>query len=452
LGAEIREECGVFGIYAPGQDVAKLTYWGLFALQHRGQESAGIAVSDGREIKLHKGMGMVAEVFSEEKLNELSGFIASGHVRYSTTGGSVPLNAQPLVFNYKQGSIALGHNGNLANVAELKKNLLARGAIFQTTTDSEVIINVIAQYAQTDLVEGILKAMVDLKGAYSLVIMTETQLIGVRDPWGFRPLVLGQFKGGYVLASESAALDTIGAELIRDVEPGEIVVIDMDGLKSFKFMQGIKPSFCIFEYIYFARPDSIINGYHVNTVRRKMGQVLAKEYPVEADLVVPVPDSGTAAARGYAEASGIPLEEGLMKNRYAGRTFIRPSQKEREIGVRLKLNPIREVLKGKKIVVIDDSVVRGTTSKQIIELLKEAGAREIHLLLSSPPFIRSCYYGIDISNEDELIAAKLNLEETKNYLGADGLYYLSLEGLLGIFKNRDFCLACFNGDYPVPIT
>ncbi|GAV23945.1 amidophosphoribosyltransferase [Carboxydothermus pertinax] len=451
MGAEIREECGVFGIYAPGYDVARLTYWGLFALQHRGQESAGIAVGDGKDIKLHKGMGLVAEVFSEEKLNELKGFVASGHVRYSTTGASVPINAQPLVFHYKLGKIALGHNGNLANVLELKKNLLSRGAIFQTTTDSEVILNVIAQYAQTDLVEGILKAMVDLKGAYSLVIMTENQLIGVRDPWGFRPLVLGRFKNGYVLASESAALDTIGAEFIRDVEPGEIIVIDEKGLKNYKFLQGMRHSFCIFEFIYFARPDSIINGYHVNTVRRKMGQVLAKEYPVKADLVVPVPDSGTAAARGYAEASGIPLEEGLMKNRYAGRTFIRPSQREREIGVKLKLNPIREVLKGKKIVVIDDSIVRGTTSKQIIELLRDAGAKEIHLLLSSPPFIRSCYYGIDISREDELIAAKYTLEEIKNYIGADGLYYLSLEGLLGIFKEREFCLACFTGDYPVPI-
>jgi amidophosphoribosyltransferase len=453
---KLKEKCGIFGIYAPGEDVGSLTYYGLYALQHRGQESAGIAVADGHKITLYKGMGLVPEVFSGQQFESFHGHLAIGHVRYSTTGASQPINAQPLVFRYSGGMIGLAHNGNLTNVNELQNSLASTGSIFQTTTDSEVIVNLIARYSQTGLVNAIRKCMISLAGAYSLVILTEDKLIAIRDPRGFRPLCIGLLgnEQGYVVASESCALDTVGAHFIRDVNPGEIVIIDKDGLTSIQGQQVERTAYCIFEYVYFARPDSYLDGFHVNQVRRLMGRRLAQEYPVKADLVIPVPDSGVSAARGYAESSGIPYEEGLMKNRYIGRTFIQPSQDLRDLSVRLKLNPAREILVGKTIVLVDDSLVRGTTSGKLVRMLKECGVKEIHFTLSSPPVAYSCYYGIDTSNKDELIAAKKPLEEIRQFIGADGLYYLSIEGLLSVFGERQnhFCTACFSGNYPVEIS
>jgi amidophosphoribosyltransferase len=448
-----RDECGVFGIYGPGLDVARLAYYGLYALQHRGQESAGIAVGDGKRIHLQKGMGLVSEVFGHEKLNSFQGYIATGHVRYSTTGTSHLINAQPLVFRCSRGMIGLSHNGNLTNVQELRSQLFSNGSVFQSSTDSEVIVNLIARYSQGSIVDSIVKAMIDIKGAYSLVIQTENSLIGVRDPHGFRPLCLGRRGDAYVIASESCALDTVGAEFIRDVEPGEIIIIDEKGLTSRKVLHGSRKAHCIFEYIYLARPDSTMDGFNVNKVRREMGRQLAREYPVDADIVIPVPDSGKTAAWGFALESGIPFDEGLMKNRYIGRTFIQPDQGSRDLGVRLKLNPVREVLEGKRVVVVDDSIVRGTTSGKIVNMIRESGAKEVHFCLSSPPIIKSCYYGIDTSNKGELIAANKNVEEIRKYIGADGLHYLSLEGLLSVFGDRqdNFCAACFSGDYPVEI-
>ncbi len=447
------EECGVFGLYAPGLDVARVTYYGLYALQHRGQESAGIAVADGRQVQLHKGMGLVPEVFTEHTLDQFCGHAAIGHVRYSTTGASQPFNAQPLVFRYVKGMLGLAHNGNLTNITDLRAQLASTGSVFQSSTDSEVLVNLIARYNANSLEEALMKCMIDVKGAYSLLIITENALYAARDPHGFRPLCLGRLGDSYVVASESCALTTVGATFLRDVEPGEIIRIDRAGLTSTRGFQAHNPAHCIFEYIYFARPDSTMDSFNVNKVRREMGRQLAREYPVEADIVIPVPDSGTAAARGYAEESGIPFEEGLMKNRYIGRTFIQPTQEMREIGVRLKLNPIREVLQGKRVVMVDDSIVRGTTSQKLVAMLREAGAREVHLCVSSPPVLRSCYYGIDTSDEQELIAAQKPLEEIRRSINADGLHYLSLERLLDIFapKQDNFCTACFNGNYPVEV-
>ncbi|GAB6180233.1 amidophosphoribosyltransferase [Desulfotomaculum defluvii] len=447
------EECGVFGIYAPGLDVARITYYGLYALQHRGQESAGIAVADGSSIELHKGMGLVPEVFAGHSLDKFSGFAAIGHVRYGTTGSSHPLNAQPLVFRYAKGMLGLAHNGNLTNVTELSMQLASTGSVFQSSTDSEVLVNIIARYNANSVEDALMKCMIDVKGAYSLLIMSEDTLYAARDPHGFRPLCLGRLGEGYVVASESCALTTVGATFIRDLEPGEILRIDRSGVTSTPGFKAPCPAHCIFEYIYFARPDSTMDGYNVNKVRREMGRQLAREYLVDADIVIPVPDSGTAAARGYAEEAGIPFEEGLMKNRYIGRTFIQPTQQMRELGVQIKLNPIREVLEGKRVVMVDDSIVRGTTSQKLVSMLREAGAKEVHMVISSPPVLRSCYYGIDTSDENELIAAKMPQEEIRKCIEADGLHYLSLEGLLQIFtpKEEQFCTACFNGNYPVEI-
>ncbi|MDN5364024.1 MAG: amidophosphoribosyltransferase [Eubacteriales bacterium] len=453
---KLREECGLFGIYAPGQPVAQLTYYGLYALQHRGQESAGIAVADGRVIRLHKNMGLVAEVFSRADLAALPGIMACGHVRYSTTGSSLAINAQPMVCYYGSGMLALAHNGNLVNAVSLRRQLAAEGALFQSSIDSEVIMNVIARAMKggSRLVEeAVVEAMKIIRGAYSLLVMTEDKLLAVRDPHGVRPLCLGRLGDGYVVASESCALDTVGAEFVRDVEPGEIVVIDEKGLRSFRGGESSRKAACIFEYIYFARPDSKIDGFNVTAVRRAMGRQLAREYRPEVDIVIPVPDSGTAAARGYAEESGIPFEEGLMKNRYIGRTFIQPEQKMRDLAVRLKLNPVRDVLAGKRVLMIDDSIVRGTTSGKIVRMLREAGVREVHMGVSSPPIVYPCYYGIDTSCREELIAAKKTVEEIREFIGADGLHYLSLEGLLSVFGERrgEFCTACFDGNYPIPI-
>lgn len=449
-----RDECGVFGIYAPGLDVATLTYYGLYALQHRGQESAGIAVSNGKYIELHKNMGLVAEVFSEENLAKLKGDIAIGHVRYSTTGSASLANAQPLAFRYLRGMVALAHNGNLTNANDLRYSLGTTGSVFQSTSDTEVIVNLIARYGQNPIEEALMKCMIDIKGAYSLVVMTEDKLLAVRDPYGVRPLCLGKLENeGYVVASESCALDTIGAVFLRDVEAGEIVVIDKHGLRSIQTMAAPHKALCVFELVYLARPDSIIDGEAVNVVRREMGRQLAKEKTIEADLVISVPDSGTAAAVGYAEAAGMPFKEGLMKNRYIGRTFIQPAQKLRDLGVRLKLNPIRQVLQGQRVVMVDDSIVRGTTSKKIVQMLRETGVKEVHLLVSSPPILYPCYYGIDTSARAELIAAQNDLETIRKYIGADSLHYLSLEGMLGAIQSagENFCVACFNGNYRLEI-
>lgn len=463
-----KEECGLFGIYVPVKeakvrgfpvnedvvsDVARLTYYGLYALQHRGQESAGIAISNGKGIEVTKAMGLVAEVFDEQKLSALRGHVAIGHVRYSTTGSSLLVNAQPLVFRYLQGMMALAHNGNLTNATQLRHRLATLGSVFQSTTDSEVIVNLIARYSQDSVEDALLKCMIDIKGAYSLVLMTENKLLGVRDPFGVRPLCLGRLGDAYILASESCALDTVGAEFIRDLDPGEIVVIDERGLTSLKILPATHRATCIFEYIYFARPDSNIDGYNVNRARRAMGRQLAREKKIEADIVISVPDSGTAAALGYAEEAGIPYEEGLMKNRYIGRTFIQPAQKTRDLGVRLKLNPIQEALKDKRVIMVDDSIVRGTTSKKIVRMLREAGAAEVHMLVSSPPILHPCFYGIDTSEREELIAAKMSLAEIEKYIGADSLTYLSLEGLLRCFPGNEemFCTACFSGNYPIEI-
>ncbi|MCL0101266.1 amidophosphoribosyltransferase [Peptococcaceae bacterium] len=425
---KLSEECGVIGVYAPGKD---------------------------GKINLYKGMGLVADVFNEDVLKDLDGFAAIGHVRYSTTGSSEIVNAQPLVFRHKSGMLGLAHNGNITNVSVLRDMLYSHGAIFQSTTDSEVLVNLIAHHSRRDIESGIKKAMIDIEGAYSLTILTTGALYAVRDPYGFRPLCIGKMDDGWVIASESCALDTIGAKLVRDVEPGEIIRIDESGLVSIAPSENAKRrAFCVFEYIYFARPDSIIDGFHVNQVRREMGRQLAREFKVDADIVIPVPDSGTAAARGYAQQSGILFEEGLMKNRYIGRTFIQPNQKMRNLAVRLKLNPMREVLAGKRVIMVDDSLVRGTTSKKIVQMLRDVGVKEVYLCLSSPPVVGSCYYGIDTSNRKELIAAtKSSVEEICKEVGADKLYYLSLKGLLNVFgkSSKDFCSACFDRKYPIPV-
>jgi len=450
---KLSEECGVFGIYAPGLDVTRLTYYGLFALQHRGQESAGIAVTNGCGIQVHKDMGLVAEVFTEENIKSMEGYMAIGHVRYSTTGSSLALNAQPLVCRYLQGSVALAHNGNLTNANEMRDKLANNGSVFQSSIDSELIINLIARYGQNSIEDSLLKCMIDIKGSYSLVVMNEEKLIGVRDPYGNRPLCIGKLgEDGYVLASESCALDTLGATFLRDVEPGEIVIIDKNGLNSRRIFTQDQGAVCVFEYIYFARPDSIIDGISVNHARRNMGKQLAKEVFLDVDAVIPVPDSGTASAIGYAETAGIPFSQGLLKNRYAGRTFIQPDQNLRELGVRLKLNPIRQEIAGKRVAIVDDSIVRGTTSKKLVEMLRHNGAKEVHVLVSSPPVMHPCYYGIDTSERAELIAAQKSLDEIRKYIGADSLHYLSQKGLFkAMGRDKGFCSACLDGDYPIVI-
>jgi len=447
-----KEECGVFGIYAPDQEVARLTYYGLYALQHRGQESAGIAVSDGRSISVHKGMGLVSEVFSDSVVDRLKGKMAIGHVRYSTTGSSLLANAQPLVVHYQKGMMALAHNGNLTNALELREELGKNGAVFQTTVDSEVIINLITRYRRDSLEDALVKTMMDLRGAYALVIMAEDKLFGLRDPQGVRPLCIGRMGDRYCLASESCALDTIGAEFIRDVEPGEIVVIAEDGLHSRRGFTKTARSSCAFEYIYFARPDSTMDQLNVSESRRRMGLELARECPIEADIVIAVPDSGTASALGYATALGIPFGEGLIKNRYVGRTFIQPTQAMREVGVRLKLNANASVLKDKRVVMIDDSIVRGTTSCKLVDMVKKAGAKEVHFLISSPPVAYPCYYGIDTAEREKLIANQLDVEGIREFIGADSLHYISEEALLRALGTDAVCLACFNGTYPIPIS
>lgn len=446
------EECGVFGVYSHELDVSELTYFGLYALQHRGQESAGIAITDGAWMDVNRGMGLVKEVFRHQVPHMENQYIAIGHVRYSTTGSSMLANTQPLMVNYSGGKIALAHNGNLTNAGEIRKDLEEKGTIFQTTIDSEVFVNLIARSRKVTVEEKIMESLRKIQGAYCLTVMTEDKLIGARDPQGFRPLCLGRLEdGGYVLSSESCGLDVVGAEFVRDIQPGEMVVIDDTGVQSYRFDEA-KPSMCVFEYIYFARPDSIVDGQSVHASRFEMGRVLARESGLTGDVVISVPDSGNTAATGFAYESGIPYVEGLIKNRYIGRTFIQPSQKQRDTAVKLKLNPIHSVVNGKKVIIIDDSIVRGTTSGKIVKMLRNAGAKEVHMVISSPPIEYPCYYGIDTSVRKELIAATKTVDEICEFIGADSLHFLSLEGLKQCMTTLDpnhMCYACFNGGYPV---
>ncbi len=453
---KLKEECGVFGIYdVDGHDVARITYYALYALQHRGQESAGIAVNDEGTILYHKDMGLVPEIFNEVVLNHLKGKISIGHVRYSTTGASLRENAQPMVIKYKNGQMALAHNGNLVNAEEKRNELEESGAIFQSTNDSEVIINLISRHRVTsDCIEEVLQKVIkDIEGSYALVLLTPQRLIGVRDPLGIRPLAIGKLDNSYILASESCAFDAVGAEFIRDVNPGEIVLIDENGIKSIQTEVPKESKVCIFEYIYFARPDSFIDGASVHRARYEAGKRLAIEHPVEADLVIGVPDSGLTAAIGYSEQSGIPYGQGMIKNRYVGRTFIQPDQGQRERGVRIKLNAMKDSINGKRIVMIDDSIVRGTTSRRIVQMLKDAGATEVHMRVSSPPIKYSCYFGIDTPSRQQLVASSQSIESIRELVSADSLGYLSIEGLLKtpVGAKCGFCTACFTGDYPMHV-
>nr|CAA9263133.1 Amidophosphoribosyltransferase [uncultured Armatimonadetes bacterium] len=452
-----QEECGIFGVFAPGEDVARLTFFGLFALQHRGQESAGIAVSDGETMRMHKDMGLVTQVFDEEVLAGLKGHVAIGHTRYSTTGSSVLRNAQPLQCCLHTGTVAVAHNGNLINTEELRSEMEARGIPFETSNDSEVIARLIADQPQAHTVaEALRAAMKRVRGAYSLAIMTEDQLVGVRDPYGVRPLCLGRLGADkWVLASETCALNTVGATFVRELAPGEIVVIDADGVRSAPGVPMERPALCMLEMIYFARPDSVMYGQSIHAARQRMGRELFREHPVPggADLVIPIPDSGTPAALGFAEASGIPFGEGVIKSRYIHRTFIQPDQRMRDLGVRMKLTPIREALEGKRVVMVDDSIVRGTTTGNIVRLLFDAGAKEVHVRISAPPVQFPCFYGVDLANQDQLVAASHTVEEIRRLIGATTLGFLSTGGLARAVHvtNDNFCLACFTGDYPIEI-
>jgi len=453
MSFEINESCGVFGIYTREDDVAKLTYYALYALQHRGQESAGIAVSDGRETLMLKDMGMVSQVFSERDLNNLKGHMAIGHVRYSTTGSAYWENSQPVQVPRRGGSVFVAHNGNLINTVELRDGLKAEGIRFRSTSDTEVIAVMLARSQEPDIADAVKEVLPRLVGAYSLAIMTEDKLIGARDAFGIRPLCVGKYMDGYAISSESAGLDIIGADFIREVGPGEIAVIDDDGLRFEAAMEPCKPSLCIFEFIYFARPDSIMYDTYLYHARKHMGMSLADEAPVDADVVMPIPDTGVPAAIGYSQASGVAFGEGLIKNRYIGRTFIQPTQAIRQLGVRLKLNPLIRDINGKRLVVVDDSIVRGNTTKEIVKMLRDAGAEEVHMRISSPPDKYPCFYGIDTAIRKELIASSRKVEDIRRFIGADTLHYLSMDSLVKATRRpkKDFCTACFDGDYPIPV-
>ncbi len=448
----MHECCGVFGVYAPGEDVARLTFFALFALQHRGQESAGIATTDGKKLHVYAKMGLVSQVFDENSLAQLSGNIAIGHNRYSTTGSSGAFNVQPLVVGMSSNPIAIAHNGNIINAKHLQEELTNMGYAFHTSTDTEVIANLILSSPEKSWVDRIRYAMRRLQGAYSLAIMTKNSLLGVRDPFGVRPLCLGSIDGGWVIASESCALDHIGASFVREVEPGEIVSITENGVDSYREEVG-RRALCIFEYIYFARPDSVINGRLLYSARLAMGEGLAEEHPVAADLVMGIPDSATAAGIGYSHKSNILLGEGLLKNRYVGRTFIEPDQRIRDLGVKLKFNPLPQMLKDKRVVVVDDSIVRGTTTPKVVSLLKKAGTRKVHMRICAPPLRYPCFFGVDMATRWELIAAQKTVPEVRDFIGADSLGYLSIDGLIKAvaLPQNIFCLACFTGDYPIPV-
>lgn len=448
---KLKDECGVFGIFSTeNHPVASITYYGLYALQHRGQESAGIAVSDGKDMTCHKDMGLVSDIFDKEILDGLKGFSAIGHVRYSTTGESTLSNAQPLLSKYKLGSISIAHNGNLVNTDVVRELLEDAGVIFQSTIDTEVILNLFARGVKKGVENAVVDAIQAVKGSYAIVMLTDDKLIGVRDPHGIRPLCIGKIDDSYILCSESCALDAVGAEFIRDVRPGEIVIIDNNGMKSINFAEKTKCQTCSFEYIYFARPDSIIDGIDVYTSRVLAGEQLYKECPVDADIVIGVPDSGIPAAVGFSKASGIPYGIGLIKNRYVGRTFISPSQELREKAVAVKLNPLKINIEGKRVVIIDDSIVRGTTSKRLVEMLRKAGAKEVHFRAASPMVKYPCYFGIDTPHRNELMASLADMEKIREQIGSDSIGYLSINGLLSALdEEQGFCLGCFNGIYPI---
>jgi amidophosphoribosyltransferase len=445
---KLKDECGIFGIVSH-PEAARMAYLGIYALQHRGQESAGIASSDRKRIYLEKGMGYVADVFDETRLERLRGNSALGHVRYSTAGESVASNAQPILVDCWRGPIALAHNGNLTNALPLRRELERDGAIFHSTSDSEVILHLISRSRRRTLQEAFVEALQMVQGAFCLLLLTPEYLLAARDPQGFRPLSIGRAGGSYVVASESCAFDLINAEFIRDIEPGEVLRIEESSLESILPLPKRKISQCVFEHIYFSRPDSIVFGRTVNASRKEMGKYLAREHPAEADVVVPVPDSGVSAALGYARESGIPLEFGLIRNHYIGRTFIEPKQSIRNFGVKVKLNPVREILQGKRVVLVDDSIVRGTTSKKIVHIVRAAGAKEVHLRITAPPIVAPCYYGIDIPTRGELIASSKSVEEIRKFIGADTLGYLSLESVLrSVADAEQYCAACFTDVYP----
>ena len=452
---KFQDECGVFGVFGH-PEAANLTYLGLYALQHRGQESCGIVAGDGKKLHAYRNMGLVSDVFKRDSIfDSLPGRNAIGHVRYSTAGSSDFKNIQPIMVDYARGSIAVAHNGNLVNAQEIRNSLEHAGSIFSTTSDTEVLIHLLAKSQSDLLADRVAEALMAVKGAYSILFLTETRMVAARDPNGFRPLALGKLGEGYVVASETCAFDLIEAEFIREIEPGEMVVIDKHGLKSFKPFKETQPAFCIFEFVYFARPDSTIFGKQVYRVRRELGRQLAREHNVEADVVIAVPDSGVPATIGYAEESGIPFELGLIRNHYVGRTFIEPQQSIRHFGVKLKLNPVRDVIEGKRVVVVDDSLVRGTTARKIVKMIRAAGAREVHMRLSSPPTSFPCYYGIDTPSRKELISSSHTIEEISRYITSDTLGYLSREGMLAAAgvpadaQKSCFCDACFSGEYPV---
>lgn len=449
---KLYDHCGVFGIFAPREDVARLTFFGLLSLQHRGQESAGIASSNFKRVVFHKGMGLVNQVFTEAEIKKLKGKLAIGHTRYSTEGSSILKNAQPIVLSSNFGDLALVHNGNLANFKKLKTYLLKRGHCFSSEVDSELIVRLVIESKGKSLKAKIVKGVSQIKGAFSLVFLTKDKLFVVRDQWGIRPLTLGKINSaGWLVASETTAIESIGGKVIREVKPGEFIEISKKRIKTFHHIKNKKGGFCVFEYVYFSRPDSIINDRLVHLVRIKAGKILAREHPVKADYVISVPDSGTSAALGFSQKSGISFQEGLIKSRYIGRTFIQPSQRVRDLGVRMKFSPLKKLLQGKRIVLVDDSIVRGTTIAQIIKILRKAGAKEIHLRIASPPFKNICYLGIDVKRYEELIASKNSLEKIKEKLKADSLGYLSLSGLKHAVGKIDYglCTGCFNEKYPV---
>lgn len=452
----LNEECGVFGVWSH-RDAAHITYYGLQSLQHRGQEGTGIAVTDGKQIHMKKGEGLVTEVFSKQDIEELQGSGTIGHVRYATSGESCIENVQPLLFKSHTGNLALAHNGNLTNARILRSLLEAEGSIFQTTSDTEVLAHLIKRSKKTRFLDQIKSALNMLQGAYAYLIMTETELIAALDPYGLRPLSIGKIGDSYCIASETCAFDIVGAQFIRDVEPGELIIINDQGIHSERFSNRTQMSLCTMEYVYFSRPDSDLQGINVHTARKKLGRQLAREAPIDADVITGVPDSSISAAIGYAEESGIPYELGLIKNRYIGRTFIQPTQELREQGVKMKLSPVRGVVEGKRVIMVDDSIVRGTTSRRIVRMLKEAGAREVHVVISSPPIKHPCFYGIDTSSREELIASDKTVEEIRQAIGADSLTFLSVEGMLkalGREKSGELkgsCLACFTGQYPTQI-
>ena len=447
---KFKDECGVFGIFGH-PEAANMTYLGLYALQHRGQESAGIAASDGQQVRISRAMGYVADTFDGQTLSELPGALAIGHVRYSTAGESKLLNAQPILIDCAHGQIAICHNGNLVNARELRDELVRQGSIFQSNSDTEVILHLYAKSKARNVEDAIVESVSQAEGAFSLVMLTRDRLVAIRDPHGFRPLALGRLGEAYVVCSETCAMDLIGATYERDVEPGEVLIISADGVRSIKAFPPAPLAHCIFEHVYFARPDSYVFGRSVNEVRTELGRVLAREQPVAADVVVPVPDSGVSAAMGYAEASGVPLRMGLIRNHYVGRTFIQPQASIRHFGVKVKLNPVRSVLSERRVILVDDSLVRGTTSQKIVRMVRAAGAKEVHVRISCPPTISPCFYGVDTPRKAELIAATHTLEEIREFLEADSVAYLSLEGLLSTVGSErgSYCSSCYTGNYPV---